>query len=467
MVWATGSAVNRLLQSLGVKLVLAFFVVAMIGIALMVASAYWATTREFDRFLWDQNQAELEEGITAYFMENGSLEGLDLAASGLAEQHLDTADGEFTPRGFQIADAEGNIIFPPGNPDFPDQVRTINLERAVPVEHEGEAIAYIKIPENPMARGPAELAFLQRARSMFLYGAGAAVLVALALGILLARQLVRPLREMNTATQAVAEGDLELRVQVRSHDEIGRLAESFNRMNERLAEARDQRRQLTADVAHELRTPLSIILGHAEAAADGVIPLTCENAAVILDEAERLDRLVEDLRVLSLSDASALTYSMVKCPVVDLINRVCRAYLPLAARKDVSLDVHIQEGVSPVHVDPDRMTQVLNNLISNALRYAPQNSRITLEAAEQKEIVQIVISDQGPGIPEGDLERIFHRFFRVDKSRQRREGGSGLGLAIARQIVEQHSGRLFARNVEGGGTSFVIELPGLDGAQTE
>ncbi len=459
MVWGTDSAVSKIIHSLGAKLVLAFLVVSIIGIALMVVSAYWATTREFDRFLWDQNRSAVEEAIISYYLENSSLEGLDLTPDGLGMQQAGAEDGEFTPRGFQIADADGNMVFPPGNPAFPDQERTINLERAVPVEYGGAVIAYLKIPENPMAREPAELAFLRRARMMFFYGAGAAVLVALVLGILLSRQLVRPLREMNTATLAVAEGDLELRVPVRSQDEIGRLARSFNRMNDRLAEARDQRRQLTADIAHELRTPLSIILGHAEAAVDGVIPLTSENAAVILDEAERLERIVEDLRVLSLADTGELKYEMEPCELKGIVEHAAAAYRSIAAARNISIVEEVQDGLPAVTVDPNRMSQVLNNLMANAIRYTSPGGTITVTAQLHEDHVEMQVSDEGPGIPEEDLDRIFTRFYRVDRSRGREDGGTGLGLAIARSIVAYHQGEITARNNAAAGCTFTIRLP--------
>ncbi len=459
MVWGTGSAVSKIIHSLGARLVLAFLVVGIIGIALMVVSAYWATTREFDRFLWDQNRSALEESIISYYLDNSSLEGWGFAPDGPGMQQAGVEEGEYSPRGFQIADADRIIVFPPGNPAFPDQKRTISLERAIPVEYDGEVIAYIKIPDNPMAREPSELSFLKRARMMFFYGAGASVLVALVLGILLARQLIRPLREMNSATQAVAEGDLELRVPVRSQDEIGRLAWSFNRMNERLAAARNQRRQLTADIAHELRTPLSIILGHAEAAVDGVIPLTTENAAVILDEAERLERIVEDLRILSLADTGELKYEMELSEVKGIVEHAAAAYRSIASLRSITIVEEVQDGLPAVLIDPDRMRQVLNNLVANAIRYTPLGGTITVTAQMHEDLVEIQVSDEGPGIPDEDLERIFNRFYRVDRSRGREDGGTGLGLAIVRSIVAHHQGEITARNNTAAGCTFTIRLP--------
>jgi len=445
------------MYSLRVKMILAFFAVLMTGIALMVASAYWATSREFDRFLMNQSQSTLEEQIIAYFESEQTLEGLSLYNQEGPMQS--DGPGSFAPRGIQIADTEGNIVFPQADPDFPEQNQPINTERAIPVEKDGTIIAYIKIPQNPMNRNPAEDAFLERARNMFLYGAGGSLLVALILGMAIAQQFIRPLRELDAATQAVADGDLELRVPVRSQDELGKLAESFNQMNTRLAEARDHRRQLTADIAHELRTPLSIILGHAEAMADGVLPSSPDSAAIILDESERLGKMVEDLRVLSLADTGELKYEMQSCAIGDLVKRISSAYQPLVSQKSVRLETSIPNDLPKITADSGRMNQVLNNLIANALRYTPSGGTITLSAASKEDWLELRVSDEGHGIPEEDLEAIFHRFYRLDKSRQRGEGGSGLGLAIAKSIVHYHNGKIYAENNDTIGSSFVILLP--------
>ncbi|MBN1265462.1 MAG: HAMP domain-containing protein [Anaerolineales bacterium] len=445
------------LHSLRIKLILAFFAVLITGIALMVASAYWATTREFDRFLLNQSRTALQERIITYYETEQTLEGFSVNDAGVPMES--GIPGDFQPRGIEITNAEGEVVFPVNESSDQTQPRTINTERAIPVETGGSIIAYIEIPQNPMNREPNENAFLERARNMFLYGAGGSILVALILGIVIARQLIQPLQELNAATQAVANGDLELRVPVRSQDELGMLANSFNQMNARLAEARDQRRQLTADIAHELRTPLSIILGHAEAVVDGVLPPSPESAALILDESERLEKLIEDLRVLSLADTGELSYKMHPCAPGEIISRVCTAFGPLTNQKGVALKTSISPDLPAITVDPGRMNQVLSNLIANALRYTPAGGTITLSAVQKKESLELRVSDEGPGIPEEDLASIFNRFYRLDKSRQREEGGSGLGLAIARSIVNFHNGEIFAENNNGIGSCFVILLP--------
>ncbi|MCI0649245.1 MAG: ATP-binding protein, partial [Chloroflexi bacterium] len=245
---------------------------------------------------------------------------------------------------------------------------------------------------------------------------------------------------------------------VRSDDELGELATSFNQMSADLAQARDLRRQMTADIAHDLRTPLSIILGHAEALRDGVLPATAESFEVIHDEARRLNRLVDDLRTLSLSEAGELPLTRRPTPPAELLERAVAAHAPQARQKEIALQVEAAAGLPAVDVDPDRMAQVLDNLVGNALRYTPAGGRISLGARPDPAGVVLMVEDSGPGVPAGELPFIFERFYRGDKSRQRAAGGSGLGLAIARAIVEAHGGRIAAESAPGEGLAVAIEL---------
>jgi signal transduction histidine kinase len=292
-----------------------------------------------------------------------------------------------------------------------------------------------------------------------LIGTAGATALALLVGIALATSLTRPIRELTHATQAMARGELEQEIPVRSQDELGQLAASFNQMSAELARGERVRKQMTADIAHELRTPLSLILGHAEAIRDGVLPATPETLDIVYDEARRLTHLVEDLNTLSLSDAGRLPLHREPVSPAGLLQRAAAAHRPRALARDIALDVDAQDDLPRISADPVRMAQVLDNLLSNAMRYTPRGGRIHLAARQVDGELRLVIQDSGPGIPPEDLARIFDRFYRADKSRQRNEGGSGLGLAIARSIVEGHGGRLWAENAPTGGARFVIALP--------
>jgi signal transduction histidine kinase len=286
--------------------------------------------------------------------------------------------------------------------------------------------------------------------------------IALLLGIFLSRTLTRPIRELTRATHAVSEGDLSQQVTVRSNDELGELAKAFNKMSTELSRSVNTRKQMTADIAHELRTPLSLILGHAEAVHDGVLPPTRENFEIIREEATRLEHLVNDLRTLSLADAGELSMNPQIIEPERLIQEVASLYQYETQRKNIFIDTDLTPLLPTIKVDPGRMTQVLTNILDNATRHTPAGGRITLSAKQAGNQVEFSIQDSGPGLNTNDLERIFERFYRADSSRQRDgdgTGGSGLGLAIAKSIVQAHNGQLSAESEAGKGLKIKILLP--------
>jgi signal transduction histidine kinase len=310
---------------------------------------------------------------------------------------------------------------------------------------------------------PLEAGFIQRTNLLLLYSALMASAVALILGVYLSRTLTRPIRELTRATHAVSEGDLSQQVRVRSRDELGELASAFNRMSAELARSVNARRQMTADIAHELRTPLSLILGHAEAVHDGVLPPTRENFEIIREEAGRLEHLVDDLRTLSLADAGELSLDLQPVAPQKLLQDVAGLYRYQVQKKNVTLDLGLESPLPDLKVDPGRMTQVLTNILENALRFTPDGKRISMSARRVEDEIEIAILDSGPGIAAGDLDRIFDRFYRIDPARHREAGGSGLGLAIARSIIQAQGGQIRAESRPGNGLKILILLPTVAG----
>jgi signal transduction histidine kinase len=294
---------------------------------------------------------------------------------------------------------------------------------------------------------------------MLIYSAVGASLVALLLGIFLSRTLTHPIRELTEATHAVADGELGKQVSVRSKDEMGELASSFNKMSADLARSSEARKQMTADIAHELRTPLSLILGHAEAVHDGVLPPTKENFEIIRDEAERLEKLVEDLRTLSLADAGELSITRQEVSPQKLLDDLHTTYLHIASQKNVKIQLNVASDIPRLNIDPGRMTQVLTNILDNALKHTPEGGQVKLSAGQVGDGVELSIQDSGPGIEGEDTNRIFERFYRTDTARHRDDGGSGLGLAIARSIVEMHQGQIWAESKPGQGLKIIIRFP--------
>lgn len=441
-------------MSLTVKLTLAFLLVSLVGIALVALFAGAVTAREFDNFVEAQNRELLVNQLAAFYERNGSWHGQELPE--LQQLNRLRPGGQ---RLFAVADERGVVVIPGlgmrAGRVIPRQV----LAQGTPIEVDGRVVGTLLLPKPGPVRPFMNDVSLRINRALFLAALGAGI-VALLLGIFLSRTLTRPLHEITNATQKVAEGDLSQTVPVRSGDELGHLADAFNRMSQQLAESRDLRRQMTADIAHDLRTPLSLILGHTEALSDGVLPPSQETFDVLHDEARRLDRLVADLRTLSLADAGEL--SMMTRPIAPahLLKRVMARHTPQAAKKRIDLTLDLAPDLPEVLVDPDRMGQVLDNLIENGIRYTPENGRITLSASRSEFGVRLEVQDTGPGLSSEEAEHVFDRFYRGDKSRQRQEdGGSGLGLAIARSLVLAQNGRIWAESKPGEGAKFVVALP--------
>jgi two-component system sensor histidine kinase BaeS len=451
------------MRSLSLKLILSFLIVSLVGTALVVLLARFRTANEFGSFLFAQNRDDLVAQLSGYYRNHDSWDGLEEVFS-----FPDMAGmmgpggppGDFMPGGrFAIIDENGQVVL--GSPGFPhgDRVGESTLGPALPILVDEREVGRLILGSNVFRVNQAGQAFLERINQVLLLSAIGATVVGLLLGVVLARTFTRPLREMIAATRAVADGDLEQRVAVRSGDELGKLAVAFNQMNDRLAHARDLRRQMTADIAHELRTPISVILGHAEAVHDGVMSPSTELFDIIHDEASRLSRLVEELRTLSLAEAGELVLTRQTISPKALLENAIAAHLPNAQQRGITLNLEIEPDLTQINVDPDRMAQVLSNVLSNALRYTPQGGYINLCAKRFADGVELRIQDSGPGIDPEELERIFDRFYRSDKSRQRDESGSGLGLAIAKSIVEGHNGRIWAESEPGQGVTIVIALP--------
>ncbi|MBW7917084.1 MAG: HAMP domain-containing protein [Trueperaceae bacterium] len=301
----------------------------------------------------------------------------------------------------------------------------------------------------------------QRAASLAASGL-LALVVAVVLALVLARVIAGPVERVTRAAGRVAAGDLSVRLDAPAEAGAGaaettRLAQSFNAMADALERLEANRKALVADVAHELRTPLTIMRGRLEAVEDGVVPLTMDEVRDLHAQVLALGRLVDDLRTLSLADAGELSVERVDVDLRELALQVVAGVQVAAGARDVTLEVR---GDGPVRafVDPDRMRQVMLNLLDNALRHSPAGGRVTLSVEGAPPGACFSVRDEGPGLEEGTEARIFERFVRGDPSRARSGGGSGLGLAIVSSLVSLHGGTVTATNAPGGGALFTVRL---------
>jgi two-component system, OmpR family, sensor histidine kinase BaeS len=370
-----------------------------------------------------------------------------------------------------LTDANGLVIADTQNDLVGQQISSNELKNGAMILVDNVTVGTLIVTPNDLANTNTPASeFLASVNQAIVSSAVIAGLIALILGAVLFFQLIRPLHFLQNAAAAIATGDLGQRVSIRSHDELGELGVTFNQMAENLANAETQRRHLVADVAHELRTPLAAMQGTLEGMQDGILPLDEEQIAALHSETMLLNRLVDDLKLLSLAEAGQLKLERQETEPSVLIRQIVERVKPQADQKNIRLEMDLQPDLAVVWMDADRITQVVNNLIGNALRYTPENGTIKVQGSMllSTHAVEVSVSDTGQGINPVDLPYVFDRFYRADKSRNRSSGGSGLGLAIVKQLVEAHGGSVRAespiyhdQNQEGYGTRISFTLPGL------
>ena len=294
----------------------------------------------------------------------------------------------------------------------------------------------------------------------------AAFAAAVVVSLIVSRQVVAPIRQMMFASQRIADGHYDERVDVPGDiagdgvDELAQLALSFNQMAAKLEYTEDMRRQLIGDVAHELRTPLTTIKGSMEGLMDGVLTADVQTFQQIHRQTDRLQRLIDDLQELSRVEAGAYTMNLLLREVQDLVETTKTTLIHQFEEKGVALSIELDPGLPLVYADEDRIGQVLLNLVGNALQYTPVGGVVTIRARQERDEVQISISDTGVGIQAEHIDQIFTRFYRVDSSRSRSVGGSGIGLTIAKHLTEAHGGRIWAESPGADqGSTFTFTLP--------
>jgi signal transduction histidine kinase len=443
-------------MKLTTKLLLAFLLVSVISSGIIVLFTRVATNREFEKFVSDRYKYELVEELGKYYQQNQTWDGVEKAFKQFGREPNDHDYDR--PLFFSIAEPDGKIVVAGTDRKMGEILSAEELSHCSPIQVENKTVGVLLLAYSP-DRNPMEDEFLRRLNGSIFLSAVGTIIVALFLGILLSRSITRPIRELTKATHAMADGNLNQKVNVRSRDEIGELAKSFNKMSSDLSRSFNLRKQMTADIAHELRTPLSLIIGHAEGVHDGVLEPNHENFEIIREEAERLEHLVNDLRTLSLADAGELSVDFQPININNLISDIYTHYISPFNQQRITLNLKPAPVTLTANLDPSRFTQVLNNILDNALHYTPAGGSVDIETKLVENRIQISIQDNGEGVTPEEAAHLFDRFYRADEARNRNDGGSGLGLAIAKSIIDMHGGKIWAESEKGKRLKMVIELP--------
>jgi len=458
-----GSRLRRLGQwaeqvPFGIKLFGAFAAIIVVGVGMVFLLFSRELGPSFRAFSQDNSRAHtraMASFFAYYYAQNGSWQGVERLMAPTDEAHERTMSEHFI-----LLDAAGQAV----TPDMASHARSLAqnpqaLASGVAVMVAGQRVGTLMTEAMLGTPSTLEWGFLASINRTITLAGLAAVVVAGLLGALLLWQTMRPLRRLTAATLQIAGGDLEQRVEIHSKDDLGRLAQAFNTMAEKLAHSEQLRKQMVADIAHELRNPLAVVRANLEAILDGVFQPNRERILAIRDETLLLHRLISDLRDLSLADAGELNLHQSSVGVQDLLERTTSLFRPQFSAKSVQLNLETPPTPLQVQADSDRVGQVLSNLLSNALRYTPAGGQVTVKAWNGGPKIFVAVADTGSGISSEDLPHVFERFWRADPSRARMSGGTGLGLAIAKQLVEAHGGQIWAESALGQGTKFTFSLP--------
>lgn len=454
------------------RLISAFILVIAVGVLVTAVVARQGAATRFAHFMVDHHMIRperLQQQLADYYSQQGSWDGLDqrlsliveLASDGAMSNMMGGMMGMYDNR-VQVVDAANRVVADTGGDIGSTPLHPATVQRW-PLTVGDQEVGFLLVEGGMMVGSPVQNENLVAGvtRAVVLAGLTAAA-VGLLLAGLLVRQITRPLSSMTAASSRIASGDFSVRVPVLSRDELGDLATTFNRMANSLETQEALRRNLMADIAHELRTPLAGIQGTVEALQDGVFPLTAENLDAIHDQVTQLNRLVEDLRTLANAEAGQLHLERQPLNLGDLCQRRITAVQPQAAAQGIDLTLQVESASPTVSADEQRLGQVLNNLLENALRHTAPGGLVQVCVGAANGSARLAVIDSGEGIAPADLPHIFDRFYRADSSRNRRTGGSGLGLAIARQLVQAHGGRIWAESPPAGqrrGSALFVELP--------
>ncbi len=447
---------TRWFLSLQFRLVAGFAVVLVLTLGAVSAYIGYSADRAVERLQLDVDQARSDR-IQQIMLRSYSVSGNWESAQAVAE-----TVGKLFGRHIVVADIRGRIVgdsqLRSGRPwqmDRPDQ-RFKSVRGQV-----GDVGSFLvqdsdgfeEFPEPRLSR------FVGVINRSLIYAGIAAGLGGLLVVSILSRRTLTPVRALSTAARRLGGGDLSQRVPAPGNDEVGQLGHSFNSMAAGLEKAEQQRKNLVADVAHELRTPLSNIQGYVEAMRDGVLEPDQATLDTVHAQTMHLGRLVEDLRLLAQTESEDFRLNLEQESLGDVLRHSVEGFRARSSSMDVGLNLDIPDELPMLLIDRTRISQVLGNLLENAVRHSSSGGEVNVVAGVSEGRVVVTVADGGDGIAPEDIAHVFDRFYRADPSRTRATGGAGLGLTIAKKIVEAHGGEIRAESVKGQGSRFIFELP--------
>jgi two-component system, OmpR family, sensor histidine kinase BaeS len=456
-------------NSLQSKLTFSYLAIAIITVLVVSVVIRVSSDRSLMNLVMGQQTALLSDAVQTYYTSNGSLDGFfdyykhDGANFGQSNGPSKPPNGEQVRAVHGLVDTQYRAVLPTLGYDIGQTVPADQIKNPVAVEVDGKTVAWI-LPDtsHQFQLSPEEKRFMSRSNLAIGLAAGAGVIAALTMGFWLAGRLLKPIRQLTQASKALAGGDLNQQVPVTSQDELGLLSATFNQMSADLDRADQQRKRMTADITHDLSTPLQIISGYVEMLENGNVPLTPERSEIIKTELDHLQRLVSDLKTLTEIESSHLEIHPEPVQPSALMVRIFHAYQAIAASRKIDLRLDVSESSPSILADEIRMLQVLKNLVDNALRYTPDGGWIRLGVSYDDQ-VHLTVADSGSGIEPYDLPFIFDRLYRADKSRETSSGHNGLGLSICKALVTAQGGSIDVQsNGKGQGTTINIKFPLLE-----
>lgn len=455
-----------MIHSLHFRLLVAFVLVILVTIgtvSFFVSQSTRSEIREYEELGKEMQLARMAHSLARYYFEHqnwagiqpfieqmGTLYGKHVVLTDKSGMVVADSEGDLLGKQYHPTSQETALLLPP--PPAPSP--SVPLPPPPPLE---SALGTLYI--SPLASSASTPDLTESINRFLLLGGGIAVAIALLLTLLLTRRISSPIRVLSAVAQRLGQGDFSQRVRLHGKGELQELAKAFNSMASDLERAEQLRRNLTADVAHELRTPLSNIQGYIEGVRDGLIKADASTVRSIHEKLTLMSRLLDDLQELSLAEAGELKLACQPEDISTLIDRGVASVSTKSSVKGISLSVDLPDKLPLVNIDRHRVSQVLQNLLENAVTHTSQGDSITVSAREWGKWVEVNVIDTGRGIPAEDLPNIFERFYRVDKSRAKVTGGSGLGLTIAKRLIEAHGGKLEVQSELGKGSTFTFTLP--------